>query len=250
MSHFIFTYAGNKRNEFKEIINNVDFKDVKNIIEPFAGTSAISFNIWKIHKDKFNYYLNDNSKDIYNIYELFKNEDGNDIIDKINVIKNGIKCKEDFMFLFKNKKDVYDEIVIRKMSSFRYGLFKGISNSDYKLTKLQLEFIEFIKCPYVYISNNDWIELFKEFKHNENSIFFLDPPYLNSCNDFYSNKDVNIYEYLYYNKIKEFKSHIFLILEDIWIIKLLFQDNKILNTYNKEYSISKKKTSHILIYNK
>ena len=121
---------------------------------------------------------------------------------------------------------------------------------DYKLTKLQLEFIEFIKCPYVYISNNDWIELFKEFKHNENSIFFLDPPYLMSCNDYYSNKDMNIYEYLYYNKIKEFKSHIFLILEDIWINKLLFQDNKILNAYNKTYEISKKKTSHILIYNK
>ncbi len=91
MSHFIHSYAGNKRNEFKEFINYIDLDNKKNIIEPFCGTSAISFMIWLEHKDKFNYYLNDNSKDIFNIYELFKNENGNDIIDKINIIKNTIK---------------------------------------------------------------------------------------------------------------------------------------------------------------
>ncbi len=46
-SHFIYSYSGNKRNEFKyieKVIDNIDAYD--NIIEPFCGSSAISFNIW------------------------------------------------------------------------------------------------------------------------------------------------------------------------------------------------------------
>jgi site-specific DNA-adenine methylase len=47
---------------------------IKNIIEPFCGACAISFNIRNIHKDKVDYFLNDNNKDIYNKYQLLKPE--------------------------------------------------------------------------------------------------------------------------------------------------------------------------------
>ena len=60
-NHFIFTYLGNKRNEFKHI-NNVmdDIDNYDTIIEPFCGTSAISFNIWLKHPNK-KFILNDNN---------------------------------------------------------------------------------------------------------------------------------------------------------------------------------------------
>ena len=103
MSHFLVSYPGNKRNEykyFKEYIN-LD-PDIKNIIEPFTGTSAISFNIWLEHKDKFNYYLNDNSIDIYNIYKLIKEKNPDEVLEKLNTIKNNINSKEDYLNIYKS----------------------------------------------------------------------------------------------------------------------------------------------------
>ena len=250
MSHFLFPYAGNKRNEYKHFKNYINYDGIKNIIEPFCGTSAISFNIWLEHKDRFNYYLNDNSQLIYETYLLLKNDDPSYVLQKIKEVKNNINNKEDFINLFKSDYDIYENIVLHKLSAFRLGLFKNIPKSDYKFTKLQLEFFEFIKCPYVHISNNDWSDIFNDFKNNDNAIIIFDPPYLARCNDYYMNKTINIYEYLFNNNIKTFKSHIYLVLEDIWIIKLLFKDNNILIKYDKKYETSKSNTHHILIYNK
>ena len=70
-----------------------------------------------------------------------------------------------------------------------------------------------------------------------------------ACNDFYINKTINIYEYFFKNDIKNFKSKIFFILEDIWINNLLFQNVKKLCSYDKKYEISKKKTTHVLFSN-
>jgi len=251
MSHFIISYAGNKRKEFIHFKNNINLDGIKNIIEPFCGTSAISFNLWLEHKDRFNYYLNDNSVDIYNIYKLLKDETPDVILNNLNNIKKSIKNKEDFNNLYKSKFNTFEFIVLQKMCSFRFGLYDmKKSNNEYKLSNLQLKFIEFIKCPYVYISNDDWFIPFDKYKDDANSLFFLDPPYLSLCNDFYQNKTINIYEYMFNNKIELFKSHIYLILENMWIIKLLFCNNNILTTYGKIYAISKKHTEHILIYNK
>ena len=52
-NHFIYSYNGNKRNEFKYLNNVID--DIDNydtIIEPFCGSSAISFNIWLKYPNK------------------------------------------------------------------------------------------------------------------------------------------------------------------------------------------------------
>ncbi len=73
-NHFIFPYAGNKRNEFKYLNNVID--DIDNydtIIEPFCGSSAISFNMWLKYPNK-NFILNDNDKELINLYHLIKNE--------------------------------------------------------------------------------------------------------------------------------------------------------------------------------
>jgi len=250
MSQFVIGYAGNKRNEYKYFKDSVNLDGIKNIVEPFCGTSAISFNIWLEHKNKFNYYLNDNSENIYNIYKLIKKKDPEQILKKINHIKKSIQDKEDFLKLYKSNYDVYEYIVLSKLSSFRFGLYRGETKTDYKFSKLQLQFFEFIKSPNVFISNDDWIIPFNKFKNDKNSLIFFDPPYLSLCNDFYQNKTINVYEYMFNNNIKNFKSHIYFILEDIWIIKLLFKNNNILSKYDKKYETSKKKTQHILIYNK
>jgi len=91
--------------------------------------------------------------------------------------------------------------------------------------------------------------LFDKFKDDQDSVILLDPPYLQSCNSFYENADVNLYEYFFNNPINKVKSSLYLILEDNWIIKLLFK-KFIIHKYGKTYEISKKKTSHLIISNK
>ena len=44
-NHFIFSYAGNKRNESENILEKINFNNIETIIEPFCGSSAISFHI-------------------------------------------------------------------------------------------------------------------------------------------------------------------------------------------------------------
>ena len=61
-----------------------------------------------------------------------------------------------------------------------------------------------------------------------------------SCNDMYNHKGINIYEFLYNNPISKEKSKIYLCLENMWIIKLLFQKYKFIE-YDKRYEMSKKK---------
>jgi hypothetical protein len=43
--------------------------------------------------------------------------------------------------------------------------------------------------------------------NNKNTLFIFDPPYLDACNEFYSDKrSVNVYEHFQKNKIKKTKS--------------------------------------------
>jgi site-specific DNA-adenine methylase len=251
MSHFLIAYPGNKRNEYKNFKDNINLDGLKNIIEPFAGTGAISFNIWLEHKDKFNYYLNDNSLNIYNIYKLIKEENINHILDKLNEVKVNIKNKDDFLKVYKSNYNIYEFIIINKLSSLRVGFYDERRKKSIiiKFTPLQLKFIEFIKSSNVFISNDDWFKPFDKFKDNKESLLFLDPPYISSYNDFYQDKNLNVYEYIFNNNINLFKCNIKIILEDMWINRLLFKDNNIICRYGKKYEISKKNTFHIIISN-
>ena len=96
---------------------------------------------------------------------------------------------------------------------------------------------------------DDAIKVYEEFKNNKNCMIIMDPPYVSTTTNFYYDYNMNIYEYLYNNNISNQKAKIYLILENIWIIKLLFQNNFILFEYDKQYTQSRKKTTHIIISN-
>ena len=74
---------------------------------------------------------------------------------------------------------------------------------------------------------------------------------MQSCNDFYVNPSLNIYEYLYNNEIQLSNSIFIFCLENIWIVKMLFKKYKLLTIYDKKYSNqNSKKTSHAVYSNK
>jgi hypothetical protein len=88
-----------------------------------------------------------------------------------------------------------------------------------------------------------------KYKNNDDTLIFLDPPYINTSNMEYENPTINIYEYLYHSNINNWKAKTFLILENTWLIKLIFARNNISDEYNKIYQNSKKKTTHVVISN-
>ena len=133
---------------------------------------------------------------------------------------------------------------INKNNNFLVNLIANSSFINYNFN--------FIKNEDVELLNDDAINIYEKYNNSNKNVIFLDPPYLNSCNLYYYYNDakVNIFEYLYNNNIKNYNSKIILILENIWIIKLLFNENYDKKEYDKKYnSKNSKLTKHIIISN-
>jgi len=248
-NHFFFGYAGNKRNETEQIYNTLDMTNIKNIIEPFCGTSAISFYISTKHPKQFNYILNDSNKLLIDLYKIVTdNEAFNNLINELN---------EDYREMDKEKYNEYIKNDTIKALIFRHKIYK-IRPGLFPLKKLNVDFnylracpiIQFLNTEKITLLNDDGYNVFKTYENNKESLIIVDPPYLVSCNEFYklNQSNVNLYEYLSVNSIKSFHSKIVCILESNWIIRLLFKDYDFIN-YDKQYELSKKNTIHSIIKN-
>ena len=131
-------------------------------------------------------------------------------------------------------------IIIHKIYAIRPGLFPIDRKMIITFNFLkECPIINFLRTEQISFFNIDAINIINQYKNNKNSFIFLDPPYLISCNDFYKDAKVNVYEYLYSNNINDMKALILLCLESNWIIKLLFKD-QIKREYSKLYQCSKK----------
>lgn len=257
MSHFIINWGGNKRREFKYIENHLSLDNKINIIEPFCGSSAISFGLWLKHGNKFNYYLNDLDEDLFKIYEVIKNDDIDELYDKLNNIISQSNTKETFkemVKVYKNDKDIYKRIALLQLG-FRKNCFYTIDNkylnkNNIKPTKLNLLFFDFIKSSNVFISNDDWCEFYNRHKDNNQSLIILDPPYIDSDNiHFYKKKcrNLNVYDKL--DDIKNDKATSIFIIEKTDVTQELFKDWNTLTEYDKMYVFKKRKTIHIMYSN-
>lgn len=255
MSHFPTAYVGNKYKEFKDYYELIEIKDNNVIIEPFSGSCAMSFFLYQKNKDKnLNFILNDLSKLTYGIYEMLKNKTIEEIESELTKTAKYLSIKENWKKHVKeglNENFLY-HMIYNKFYNFRPYVYPEVKKVswEFKFTKLQLEFIEFIKSDRVQISNKDWYEVFMENKDNENAIFLFDPPYLNSDNQYYDtarDKPLNKNVYEYFSSEYTHKSNIYFMLEDNWIVRLLFKNCEILKTVDKTYQLTKKKTTHLLI---
>jgi len=256
-NHFVFQYKGNKHAEIDNIINHIDFTDKKNIIEPFCGSSAMSFNIWKLYKDKFNYILNDLDKDLYNYYRFIKYDlcSYEEFEDNLNRITqeflNHNDKKSFYNEIYQNNRNIYDYIFCKKHNGLGIdGLcpsIKRIAKNKFQLTKEQKDFFDFIKSSNVKIYNTEWSYIYSKYKDFNDCILILDPPYAFSCNTFYVDDNI---EDIYTNLVYTLNMNTYLIIQDLWIMRLLFKDFKILDCYDKHYELKHKRTSHIIISKK
>jgi site-specific DNA-adenine methylase len=252
-SHFVIPYTGNKYKEYqKHYKSYLNFDGIKTVIEPFSGSCAMSFLIWKERKD-LTFIINDISDMTYKIYELYRSMSPEEFKEKIDERCEFLKDEATWKLERpKMTENIFSYIVMNKFHNFRPGLYptKCKTTWKYEWVKLQLEFYEFINSPNVIISNKDWIEVFDEHKDDSTVLFLFDPPYLESFNGYYEFKKqgtVNVYEFFGNHDELKFNSKIYFVLESNWIIKLLFKNHSFVYEYSKVYELSKKKTTHCLI---
>lgn len=255
-NHFPIIYKGNKRNECENIINNIDFVGKKNIVECFAGSSAISFAIWRKHGNIFNYYINDIDEKLIEMYNLIKNVDVEEIEENVNRVRKEVFNETDkrgyYRKIWENNRDIYDYIFVNKYSTMGISYMCGENrlHSPYKLKPLQKEFIKFLQSENVFITNNDYTKLYEEHKNNKKSIIIIDPPYVNTDKRFYKSNDCNTYTYFSNNCISKNKASTYVIVDDNWIMRIIFKNCNILSIYDKRYEIRHNKVSHIIFSNK
>lgn len=251
-NHFYMSYAGNKRNECKDLYDMIDFNNCKTFIEPYAGSCAVSYYTW-LKNPNLNFILNDENKYLKDMFIILKDEDK---IDKFhNDYKELVKDmnKEQYNIICKTDNTV-SWFIKNKVYQIRPGLFQMEEKRVKKEINLrEYPIYNFFKNANIDFRTGNGVLLLEEYKNNKEAVIFLDPPYINTSNQFYNYnienvKYSNIYEYLYHNDINFFESCIFGIFEDNWVIRLLFT-NKIKHLYDKTYQTSKKKTNHLIISN-
>jgi site-specific DNA-adenine methylase len=253
-NHFIFSWSGNKRMEVENIVEKINLdNNIKTIIEPYCGTSAFSVYLSKLYPKKYKYIINDIDKNLIKLYNYIKNDD-QQIQDLINDTMKNIKNKDDYLKIISNNYDnkFISWFISHKICSIRPGLY----DLDYEYSEKKkvifkkYEIFNFLRDEDVEILNIDAVDLIKKYVGLKNCLIFLDPPYLNTCNSFYCDEQsINIYEYLYDNDLTKEKALILLVLEENWIVKLLFK-KYVSVRYSKLYQHTKKKTFHMLIVNK
>jgi hypothetical protein len=261
-NHYFTTYVGNKRKEIKDIMPFINLDATANIttiLEPFAGSSAMSYYISTLYPNRFKYILNDNDKinyDLFNISrDIERTEDFNNkinkIIDEFNTYTDDVNRKIFYKSI--DDKTLQGYIFKFKYYNIRMGVYPDMVRiNKIKPYKLQdFPIYDFYNNENVIYENIDGIDFINKYNQDDDKLFLLDPPYLASCNSFYNNKDANIYEWVFNNKalLLDSRNKILFILENIWIIKLLLNDFKILFEYKKLYVLSHKKTTHIVYSN-
>lgn len=259
MNHFIFPYAGNKRDEMKFILPEIkellDSDKIKYIIEPYCGSSAFSYFISLLYPQKFTYVLNDNNEYLIELYDIMGDDD--------KLMKFNKKIDEIMEGLDKKKykelpKDIYRYYIHNKIYTRCAGLYPlGGHNTKYghyHIMNLSCPVIEFVRNENIMFFNESGIDIYKTYKCRDDCLIFLDPPYLlNTTMKEYKDTNMDIYPYLFYNDFTKENATILLCVEKMWIIEAIFcppRTRARYKTYDKIYQKSKKKTTHILLKNR
>jgi site-specific DNA-adenine methylase len=269
-NHFFFSYVGNKREEVEHIYNKLDLNNIDTIVEPFCGSCAVSYYIWKQNKDKnYKYILNDLDNNLIDLIRLIKDGNYKDVEDDVNKKREEIltygdemdKAKKIYLEYVKNGK-VNGYLLGHKYFKLNINCFpmNELNRLNKKLDLSSYPVYEFITTADIELYNEDANKIIDKYD-NDKSFIFLDPPYIASCNSFYSTDTdenlSNIYEMLYYKKLSNFKCKIMICHENNWLFKILFKDY--INNddeYSKQYKcnlhkgfLKREKTTHICVKN-
>jgi len=248
-NHFFMSVWGNKRTEVEEIYKHLDFDNIKYIIEPFCGSSALSYYISTQQPKKYIYVLNDIDKNLIKLYKIAQDE----------IKYNFFICMYELLWRSckDNNKPKYNELIQNnevicwflknKFCAFTVGLYPlDNRGQNIKIIKdlFNKPIINFLRNEKIIFYNEDAYNLIMKY-NKSNSLFFCDPPYLLTNNSEYNSgsletKNFNIYQELLFNK-EQFKTNLYFVLKYMWIIEGLYNDN-LIHKYKKKYIGKNKKT--------
>lgn len=251
-SEFYFPYCGNKRNEYDHIKSFLpEMQNIHTIVEPFCGSCAVSFKIWKNADENKKYHMNDINSYLINFYKMIQEDKKEEILNELEQFKK--ITKEEWNKIMRKKEKSVSEFILEKV--WAKNLMCPIGYKPFpKLEKFRkkIPYDEFIK--HSHLTNQDHISIFEQYKNDDNAFLFLDPPYINSNNDEYKMDGVNFVgnmEELFLSILdilKNGKCKVMLVVNNRLLMKLLFKDF-IKNKYEKTYSRTHKKDEHLIICN-
>ena len=264
-NHFFMPYFGNKRSEVEKIYNEIKDDllndEIKIIIEPYCGSSAMSYYISTLHPKRFSYILNDNNKKLIELYKIAKSKKKLKEFEKriLEIMTPYPTTKEEYIKII-NENTIQAYYIKNKFYNIRPGIYpridgprsKGFINMI-KNQKIGLEehpIINFIRNEKIKFSTDDAVDMIEKDINKTDRYYLIDPPYLCSNNSYYDNvndTDYNIYEFFYY-KQNDIKFKFCFIINKNWIVNIIFKNfNKI--EYDKKYQTTKKTVVHLMIKN-
>jgi site-specific DNA-adenine methylase len=266
-NHFFFAYAGNKRQEVEHIYENINFKNIDTLVEPFCGSCALSYYIWSQNRTKnYKYILNDLDSNLIELLRIVRDDKYRELEDDVNKKREEILSYEDDMIEAKKiyveyikQKDLKGYLLTQKYHSMRAGMFPLNQFDKFsKVLDLSLATIyDFLKTADIEIYNEDANKIIDKYD-NKKTFIFLDPPYIANCNNYYSTDTTeniqNIYEMLYHKGLKNFKCKILICHENNWLFKILFNDyldgeKEYRKPYENTIKGKHKITTHIIVKN-
>ncbi len=127
---FYFAYEGNKRTENKLLINYLDLKNIKNIVEPFCGSSSFSRWIYKNYDNDFTYYSNDINSNLISFLNNIKEEGCKQFFDYSNEKLKDLTIEHHRDLIKEYKEDSTNPFLYwyyNKIFNFRKGLYPSRS---------------------------------------------------------------------------------------------------------------------------
>jgi site-specific DNA-adenine methylase len=244
---------GNKKNELKLLLPIIEPQITTSTIfvEPFCGSSIVSFNVFKQINKNIDFHINDLDPLRINFYKNMTKEEERQKLYKLEkeIVEKGA---EFYYSIVRGKDDDYLKYVISKrIHSFRHGLYP--TNKNIILHEITDNWKEFFNKST--ITNIDYLDILNKYKDNENAFLYLDPPYMDSFNAGYGtyqhkshDEDLKIIDntemYIKFLEVlKNGKCKILFSINDCALTNYLYKDF-IKETYNHKYQ-----TSHFNIKN-
>ena len=193
-NHYYTYYFGNKRKEIKDIMPLINLDNITTIIEPFAGSAAMSYYISTQYPKRFKFILNDNDKMNYDLFNVSRdpeltqrfNENINKIIDEFNTYTDDVSRKVFYSSIDRETLEGY--IFTFKFSNKRPALYPYITRIKQIKTNFKLQnfpVYDFYNNEDITYKNTDGVDIIKEYNEGDDKYFLIDHPYFKTSKDGY-----------------------------------------------------------------
>lgn len=247
-NHFYYSYMGSKTSEIPQFNDYLPTDRNVTIVEPFAGSAAVSYHLWcngfrDIH-------ISDRDPFLVELWRRVRDpEERGRLIDEATAAVAAIDSRESYKELIRS-----NTFISQLIGSTWYNFRRNVAPLSFDRKP---DFTEIFNRNYtnfisdIHPEECDFIDMCERHRNDPNAFIFIDPPYVNEDNNFYYNEgsilDLEAM-YTYLLDLLNSPCKVLIIVSDKLLMKLLFKEY-IKGIYPKKYEFSKKKVNHLIIAN-